>query len=202
MGERGTYAKGDAKRQEILDAALRLVEEKGYAAVTLREIAAETNLTKNGLLHHFTSRDEIFVGVLRRRDDLARTRYAGLSHAPIGVVDHLGQLSGMPGLAEIYGRLSVEAARTDHPAHAYFAERYDAVRAAFREMFERSQRAGELRPGLDPEMCATLLMSSTEGLQIQWLYDPSIDLEGHITSFFALCGVNVTTSQLPAAIWS
>lgn len=200
MGGRGTYAKGDAKRQEILDTALRLVEEKGYAAVTLREIAAETNLTKNGLLHHFMSRDEIFVGVLRRRDDLARTKYAGLSHAPIGVVDHLGQLSGMPGLAEIYGHLSVEAARPEHAAHSYFAERYDAVRAAFQEMFERSQRAGELLPGLDPGVCATLLMSSTEGLQTQWLYDPSIDVQGHIMSFFALCGVSLAVSQLPAVI--
>ncbi|GAB2971776.1 TetR/AcrR family transcriptional regulator [Frigoribacterium salinisoli] len=200
MVGRGTYAKGDAKRQEILDTALRLVEEKGYAAVTLREIAAETNLTKNGLLHHFTSRDEIFVGVLRRRDDLARTRYAGLSHAPVGVVDHLGELSGMPGLAEIYARLSVEAARSEHPAHAYFAERYDAVRGAFREMFERFEASGDLLPDLDPETCATLLMASTEGLQIQWLYDSSIDLEGHITSFFALCGVSLAPSELPAAI--
>lgn len=69
-------------------------------------------------------------------------------------------------------------------------------------MFERSQGSGELLPGLDPETCATPLMSSTEGLQIQRLYDPSIDLEAHITSFFALCGVNVATSQLPASIWS
>lgn len=41
----------------ILEAALRLFSERGYQAVTVRELAAEVGLTSAALYHHFPSKE-------------------------------------------------------------------------------------------------------------------------------------------------
>lgn len=180
MRTRAGYAKGDAKKQEILDLALELVGESGYSKATLREIADRAGLTKNGLLHHFGSKEELFTAVLVRWDELARARYADPSKSIESVLDHVSRFSDAAGLMQLYARLSAEATEASHPAHAYFTSRYATVRQEFHAMFENLNEGGQLRPGLDAQKCANLLMVSLEGLQVQWLVDPSIDISDHI----------------------
>src|SRR5687768_11829323 len=67
-GARGSYAKGQAKRQEILDAALVVFGRSGFHSGSLREIAKRVNLTPAGLMHHFSGKEELFTEVLRQRD--------------------------------------------------------------------------------------------------------------------------------------
>lgn len=51
-------------REEILDAALRVVDAVGGADITYASVATEAGLTKAGLMYHFPSRDELMVGVI------------------------------------------------------------------------------------------------------------------------------------------
>ncbi|MCI1641884.1 MAG: TetR/AcrR family transcriptional regulator [Actinomyces sp.] len=190
MAGRGNYAKGIAKQIEILTVALRLVAEKGYTNATLREIAEEVGLTKNGLLHHFGSKEELFAEVLRRRDDVDRARYVGATALDSleYIADSVSHTAQAAGLVQLYARLSAEASDPAHAAHAYFTERYQSLRAELTESFERYRDAGWLREGLDPETCATLLIASLDGLQTQWLYDPSIDMSDYIRRFMSMLG--------------
>lgn len=50
-------------RRAVLDAAMQAILEKGTSA-TLAEIAARAGVSKSGLLHHFGSRDDLFVAVV------------------------------------------------------------------------------------------------------------------------------------------
>ena len=68
MGTSGRYAKGEAKRQEILEVALALIAEHGFKKSTLREIGAAVGLSNAGVLHYFGSKEELFAEVLRLRD--------------------------------------------------------------------------------------------------------------------------------------
>ena len=70
MASRGPYAKGLAKREEI---GCRLDEfaRRGYDRTSMREIARQTGLSQAGLLHYFSTKEELFLAVLRRRDDRA-----------------------------------------------------------------------------------------------------------------------------------
>lgn len=53
-------------RTRILDAAERLVQAKGVAALTLDAAAKEAKVSKGGLLYHFASKEMLLVGLLTR----------------------------------------------------------------------------------------------------------------------------------------
>ena len=49
----------DERRDDIVRATLRLVARKGFAGVTLREVATEVGVVHGLLRHYFSSRDEL-----------------------------------------------------------------------------------------------------------------------------------------------
>ncbi|WP_273379352.1 TetR/AcrR family transcriptional regulator [Symbiobacterium thermophilum] len=54
------------RRAEILDAALRLFAEKGYAAATNAEIARAAGVTAAALYYYFPSKEELFRAAVRQ----------------------------------------------------------------------------------------------------------------------------------------
>lgn len=70
---------GSPARERVLAAAARLFAERGYAAVTLRDIAGDLGIRQASLYHHVPGgKDELFLEVMER--GLARHR-AGLATA-------------------------------------------------------------------------------------------------------------------------
>ena len=61
-------AGSEDKRARILNEAVVLFGEHGYAGASLADIANAADISKAGLLHHFSSKDELFCKVLERRD--------------------------------------------------------------------------------------------------------------------------------------
>ncbi|MET3511560.1 TetR/AcrR family transcriptional regulator [Plantibacter flavus] len=51
-------------RNEILDAAVRVVDASGEADITYEAVAQEVGLTKAGLRYHFPSRDAMMIAVI------------------------------------------------------------------------------------------------------------------------------------------
>jgi TetR/AcrR family transcriptional repressor of nem operon len=60
-------------RGKLLDAALSLIREKGYAATTVDELCARAGVTKGAFFHHFPSKNSLAV--------VAANHWAELSHA-------------------------------------------------------------------------------------------------------------------------
>src|SRR4051812_3933051 len=84
----------DERRQELTDAAARLIARAGLGAATLREVAAEAGLTTGALTHYFADKRELlhstFVASLQGRrarrpeerpDDPSATLRAALAAA-------------------------------------------------------------------------------------------------------------------------
>jgi AcrR family transcriptional regulator len=59
-----TLPEGQTSRQQILDCAARVFRENGYAAATLRDIAAAAGIRTASIYYHFGSKDEIVAEVL------------------------------------------------------------------------------------------------------------------------------------------
>lgn len=55
----------EARPGELLDAALELFVEKGFAATRVEEVAARAGVSKGTLFLYFTSKDELFKAVVR-----------------------------------------------------------------------------------------------------------------------------------------
>jgi AcrR family transcriptional regulator len=189
MATRGAYAKGIAKRQEILTVALELVARQGFHSTPVKDIADAVGLTQAGLLHYFDSKDDLWVEVLRRRDDLDNAHDWGADDVASMLAAVVRHNTEVPGLVQMFVNLSAAAATDpDHPAHDYFRTRYDDNRAAFATDIRRLQRAGRMREDVDPEALASALLAVSDGLQIQWLYDPAMDMADHVELVWRLAG--------------
>lgn len=52
-----------SNRSKILEAAVRVVHRDGVTGITFESVAAESGLTRGGMLYHFPSRDALLLGV-------------------------------------------------------------------------------------------------------------------------------------------
>ena len=174
MANRGPYAKGVATREEILDVAFELFVRKGYDRTSVREIARSTGLSQGALLHHFSTKEELFVEVLRRRDELSRSEGSNDDgdRSVGGLVSVVGHNAQEPGMVRLYVAMSAESTAVDSPARSFFEERYKWLRTDVAADIRRQQDRGELSKELDAEAVASLLIAAADGLQIQWLLDP------------------------------
>ncbi|WP_438856148.1 TetR/AcrR family transcriptional regulator [Agromyces sp. M3QZ16-3] len=203
MARRGAYAKGVAKREEILTAALDVIAREGYGRASVRELAEAVGLSQAGLLHYFGTKEELFAAVLRKRDETDLQR----------VEERLGEVStfeafrqtidrnaDVPGLIQLYVRLSAEATDPAHPAHAFFADRTRTFREIVAVDIRRMQAEGTVRADLDAEQAAMLMLASADGLQVQWLMDPTLDMAAHVSALLRLLeSPGAPTSPAPPA---
>ncbi|MEU4315245.1 TetR/AcrR family transcriptional regulator [Nocardia sp. NPDC024068] len=192
MAPRGSYSKGIAKRTEILDAALELVARVGFRRTTVRELADAVGLSQSGLLHHFGTKEQLFTEILRYRDEVDRRTFAGPAggtgsgELPAAIVNLVRHNAEVPGLVQLYSRYSSEAADPGHPAHDFFRQRYEQARGDLTETITRLRTAGRLPADLDGDRLAVLVFAMIDGLQMQWMYDSSIDMADHIAFFWEM----------------
>lgn len=60
----GRKARGDRRRQEIIDATLRVIERDGVAGVTHRTVAAEADVPTTSTTYHFASLNDLLIATL------------------------------------------------------------------------------------------------------------------------------------------
>ncbi|MWB98982.1 TetR/AcrR family transcriptional regulator [Agromyces seonyuensis] len=180
------YAKGRARRDEIIRIATEHFAERGFQAATILDIAAACGISRAGLLHHFPDKEHLLEAVLEARDAEDRDRFnpyveaAGAIGVFRGMVDLAEHNRLVPGLIELFVRLSAEASTPEHPAHEYFRERAERIRVGTARAVRGAVRAGHLRAGLEADSAALQLGALMDGLQSQWLFDRSIDLAGSV----------------------
>lgn len=186
MVGRGSYAKGTAKREEILRTALELFARNGYRGTSIRELAAAANLSQAGLLHYFDSKEELLTEVLRKRDDLNGEFFAQADDAVDAMLAVIKHNAEVPGLVQLFTTLSAAATEADHAANGFFAERYSHLRIVLARQIRARQAAGAMDAALDPEKVAAILLATVDGLQLQWLFDPTQDMAANVEYLWSL----------------
>lgn len=179
MARRGSYAKGVARREEILESALDVIGRKGYQNASLKQIAELVGVTPAALLHYFGSKEELFTEVLRKRDehDGMMPQTMDPSDGKSAFVDVIRHNTEVPGVVELFSRLSVDAVDPAHPAHQYFLERSERLRESITVSFAHGEAH---RATLDPDTMARVIQAVADGLQLQWMIDRSVDMPGII----------------------
>ncbi|MFL4476389.1 TetR/AcrR family transcriptional regulator [Paeniglutamicibacter sp. MACA_103] len=177
MAIRGSYAKGIAKRAEILDVALEVFAVEGYRGTSLRKVASLCDLSLAGVMHYFDSKEDMLVQILRERD--ARNEISGTIEEQEGrFADILGQGHKEPGLIALYVTMAAAAADPGHPAAEYFKER----NARLLKLSEDSYYADRPKPSAEEleyfHAMTRMVLATGDGLQQQWLVDRSVDVVG------------------------
>ncbi|MDY0908421.1 TetR/AcrR family transcriptional regulator [Microbacterium sp. CFBP9034] len=189
---RGSYAKGVAKREEILERALEVIAREGYGGASVRQLADAVGLSQAGLLHYFDSKEELFTAILRKRDEVDSAGFAppmpdvtvdprDLREGYLRVIRHNADV---PGLVQLFARLSVDASDPEHAAHDYFVERGRSLRSVFAAALAERQAAGAISEHIDPTTLARIFQAVADGLQVQWMLEPEVDMAGTIDALF------------------
>lgn len=174
--KRGQYAKGEIKREEILDRAVEAFGKFGYHATSMREIAKVCGLSQAGLLHYYANKEALLLALVQRRD-------ASNTAEPVESVDEwveglLRQVSrneSEKALTQLWANLVGEATDADFPAHDYFVKRYRKIRSSLTKQIAALE--GRETPNNEDAVKGALLTAMWDGLQTQWLLDPKFDMK-------------------------
>ncbi|MDR7187420.1 AcrR family transcriptional regulator [Microbacterium sp. BE35] len=173
-----SYAKGMARREEMLEAAIHAIAGAGFRRLSLREIARESGVQSAHLVYYFGSRDGLLRAVIERWDadtQVARAAEADPDRPLDFLVEHVRLNLYVPGLVHLLHSFSAEAIAPGHEAHAFFRERYEQVAQGIAESVAAEQAAGLIPADLDPADEAQRLIAVSDGVQLQALLDERVD---------------------------
>ncbi|GAA0993859.1 TetR/AcrR family transcriptional regulator [Subtercola frigoramans] len=201
-GSRGPYAKGQARRHRIIAAAFKAFGTVGYRNASMQQIADDCGVTRAGLLHHFPTKESLLEAVLDEREYLADQMFYkdgppeledGVEYFRrlLQVIEHN---SRNPGIVSLFAVLSTEATDPAHPANAYFKARYERALSRVRDAITNLAERDLIREGIDPRGIEIDIIALADGLQVQWLLDPStVDMPQRLRAFLQA----IVTVQIP-----
>ncbi len=182
-------SKGQRTRQRIFDAAFTLFAEKGYQAVSLRDIAAEVGITHVTVLHYVTSKEELLSDLMLHRDEEERRAARAFFDAHDGddpdfrglrspvlrwYMHRIEQNDDERGATPLFLLVSTEALAPEHPAHEHFVRRYETLRGLIAEaLADELALRGEGAPAVDADVAAQQLIALTDGVPFQATYNPA-----------------------------
>ena len=179
--------RGEARLQEITNAAIEVVSERGYYGMTIQEVADRVGISQAGLLKYVKNKQGLFRQALTYYDTSNEARAYIEQHtthsesqqdqSPLLMPEYYRIIAknsaDHPQLTKLYLVLRAEATDPNHPAHEYYSKRGSRLRKEIIEL------PWKLPPEYDsPEKIATLTMcigSAMEGLQLRWFGEPNID---------------------------
>ncbi len=143
--QRGLTAKGAARREHILDAAIAVLAQSGYAELSLRNVAEAVGMRLGNLQHYFPTKALLIAALLDRKfgHELDRIGRLFTPEAVAGVVaaDHLDAAQGQAAIAEAVEILLAE--QLDRDASIFFYDLWamaahdDQVAPVVKEFYER-----------------------------------------------------------------
>lgn len=177
------------ERSELSDrkmtaAAVQLLVERGLAGTTLAAIGELAGYSRGLVTHRFGSK----AGLLAHVHDTVAADWLEHVNSTVGnatgitalqrVADALYQfINDEP--AELramyllrYASIDVSA---DYSANVARVNRAHVV--ALKRWIQQGQSAGEVDPGLDPEVAALVFASTVDGLLYRWLVDPGLPVQ-------------------------
>ncbi|MFE0687204.1 TetR/AcrR family transcriptional regulator [Streptomyces sp. JH002] len=177
--KRGKYAKGLARRQQIIDEVLAVYDRLGFEGTSLRAVAEAIGVTHPVLKHHFGTREQLFLEVLQEYD----RRFLDTTERDAGSFIDLVQRSAehsmrVPGLMALLNSMVAHALEAGNDrSRAHFSERYAHLRGEIQTLLEEGRAAGTVRSDIPLDEAASLVLAVADGLSTQWLLDESADLK-------------------------
>ncbi|MEU1384536.1 MULTISPECIES: TetR/AcrR family transcriptional regulator [unclassified Nonomuraea] len=144
------------KQQEIFDATLWMVAEKGYDGLTVEGVAERSGVNKTTIYRWWPSKAALLGAALVESDVLAfeppdTGSFRGDLVALVEQVERL--LTEPPGSDIAVAALAAAVRHPELDARRFFADRF----ARERVVFERAVRRGELSASADPLLIMDLL---------------------------------------------
>lgn len=176
-GTPSNESKSARTRKRILDAGASAFRREGYAAVTLKDVAALAGLQAGSLYYHFASKEEIVEEVLELGVDgvAAATREAVDALGPgadpmarlrAAIAAHLRFVLAESDYAVANIRILTQVPREIRQRHLKRQRRYGAF---WRALFEKAAKARRLRTDLDLSVVRMLTLGALNW-SVEWYH--------------------------------
>jgi TetR/AcrR family transcriptional regulator, transcriptional repressor of aconitase len=189
-----SLARADARRRQIIEAALTCFARRGFHKTTMQDVVEQSGLSPGSIYCHFPGKQDIIVAVVeeRHRRERALLQRAFETQGFAEAVDHLtGDFIAALRAPEerAWRRLSVQLwAESLHDQRLAVAVR-DGVESPKRilaRLVQRAKARGELPRTLDADATARLLIACFQGLVLQVTWDGNVDTQHCLTALKAL----------------
>ena len=164
------------KRQQILDAAVRVFAAKGYDKSRVGDVARQAGVAYGLVYHYFDSKDQMLNELFSERWELLleasqevqssgappRDKLAGVANFIIESYRHEPEL--MKVIIVEVTRAANSFGRTHLPE---ISQAYDQVS----EIVADAQEAGEFRDDVDPSFAAMVFYGAIEQLLTGWIFE-------------------------------
>jgi TetR/AcrR family transcriptional regulator, transcriptional repressor of aconitase len=189
-----TRARADARRQQILDAALGCFARQGFHKTTMQDVVEHSGLSPGSIYCHFSGKQDIIVALVeeRHRRERALLQRALEKQNFAEAVDQLaGDFIAVLSTPDerAWRRLAVQIwAESLHNRRLAVTvkEGVEVPKAILAQMVQRAKAQGELPRALDADAMARLLIAFFQGLVLQLTWDGSVDTQSCLAALKAL----------------
>ena len=161
--------RSEATRRKILDAAVEVFTEVGYAAADRGAIIERTGMTKGAFYHHFESMESLASAIIEEGAKLVVSELDTMSDSFSPALENI--LHGTFVTAELFA--SNKVVRTAEQLTLAFGKFNDTAAAAYTNwiatMTTEASRAiaeGDIRAELDPHVVSESVIGATFGARI------------------------------------
>jgi AcrR family transcriptional regulator len=184
----------EARRRQILSAALRCFAREGFHRTTMQDIFREADLSPGAVYSYFKGKDELIGAIIGElmgflaetaaifRDPLPEGRLRRPGEALAEVVERFRDfdLGTVEERARIFPHLVGEQQRNPQ-LNAAVQAGIGHLRGGFEALARAAQERGELDPALDPHDFARLPVALLHGLLIQLgIYGDAFDIDAYV----------------------
>jgi len=189
-----TRARADARRRQILDAALGCFARQGFHKTTMQDVVEHSGLSPGSIYCHFSGKQDIIVALVeeRHRRERALLQRALEKQSFAEAVDQLAAdfiaVLSTPD-ERAWRRLAVQIwAESLHNRRLAVTVRdgVEVPKAILARMVQRAKTQGELPRALDADAMARLLIAFFQGLVLQLTWDGSVDTQSCLAALKAL----------------
>jgi AcrR family transcriptional regulator len=168
----------DARREELVLAAWRVIAANGIDEVTIRDIARESGYSSGVLAHYFKNKDDLLAQALRLSHTRIRKRYDAEVETPVAVdalrailIDNLPMDEQRDLETRIEMSFWARALRNEE-LHEIQQGESETLRELLRELVERAQKDKAISKKHDREEVLELLGAMIDGISLHALLYP------------------------------
>jgi AcrR family transcriptional regulator len=197
----------DARRREILEAAMECFSREGFHRTTMQDIVKETGRSAGAIYRYFKTKEDIVAAIAHERHAIEETmleQALDVSDPEIALRQLarglLGRLAD-PG-EQRWRRITVQVwaeALRDERVMQIVRSGLDEPIEMLAEIVRKAQSDGALPAELDPVGTARVCAAIFHGLVLQQAWDPTVDVGAYVDTTLALIEALVSTASSSSA---
>lgn len=178
-------------RELILNTSLKLFLQKSFKEVTMKEIVAETGMSKGAFYHYFSSKEQVFEEVIRffygkvmavdfssfPKDSLRDFYHSYLYHMDKQMREEkfINTKNGKSGFNMNYYLLIFDAISMFPDFRSEHLERQKEELRAWTDIVKTAKKKQEIKSSLSDSVIARLFIYSGDGIGINYIVSDSVE---------------------------